>query len=178
MHLRALLIAAFLLVPVAALADLAPPPGYQEQCTIERVQQAGELCQLCTGAYHGDRDYCERELAGQGYEHRCRTRGASTWREVWCRANADGVDEGSAAAALELNEAAPSEAAPTDEAPEVETTPGAEAAPGDEAAPGEETTVPADPPARTRGCAAAGQPPAPALAFLLFGLVALRRRRS
>lgn len=173
MHLRALLIAAFLLVPVAALADLAPPPGYQEQCTIERVQQAGELCQLCTGAYHGDRDYCERELADQGYEHRCRTRGASAWREVWCRADADGVDEGSAAAALE----APAAEEPAVEAPAADDAPSIEAVEGDEAVPGEETSVPADPPARTRGCAAAGQHQTPALALLLFGLIALRRRR-
>ena len=77
-------------VPSLARADVPPPPGYVESCTVEKQQGAGETCLSCGDAYHGDRDACDRQHAGNGYSRRCRTSGASVWTEVWCKAGAGG----------------------------------------------------------------------------------------
>jgi hypothetical protein len=77
-------------VPSLARADVPPPPGYVEQCTAEKQQGAGEECLSCGDAYHGDRDACDRQHAGNGYARRCRTSGASVWTEVWCKKSAGG----------------------------------------------------------------------------------------
>lgn len=76
----------FALAP-RALADVAPPPGYVEECTVEK-QGGADKCVLCGDAYHGDVDACERKHAASGYEKRCQTAGASTWEEVWCQPGA------------------------------------------------------------------------------------------
>ncbi|TNF35875.1 MAG: hypothetical protein EP329_05805, partial [Deltaproteobacteria bacterium] len=68
-----------------AQADVPPPPGYVEQCTVAKQKKAGEECVSCGDAYFREPDACEKKLAPAGYEKRCRTRGASTWDEVWCR---------------------------------------------------------------------------------------------
>ena len=68
-----------------ASADVAPAPDYVEQCTVAVVQEAGEQCVSCGDSYHGDREACARRFEPEGYARRCRTRGASTWDEVWCR---------------------------------------------------------------------------------------------
>ena len=71
--------------PLSASADLAPPPGYKEKCTVKKQQKPGETCTACTDAYHRKPDACADKLAKEGYTRRCKTRGASTWTEVWCR---------------------------------------------------------------------------------------------
>ncbi len=76
--------AAILLAVPAVRADLAPPGGFVESCTVERQQVDGLACLLCEGAYHGDVDFCERTYAASGLTRACRTRGASVWGEVWC----------------------------------------------------------------------------------------------
>ena len=76
---------AVLLFSASSLADIAPPPGYVEQCTVEKQQKKGEECKSCS-AWHGERDKCEKELGTQGYTQRCKSRGASAWSEVWCKA--------------------------------------------------------------------------------------------
>jgi hypothetical protein len=45
-----------------------------------------EDCQVC-GAYFGERDRCEKEFGTKGFAYRCRTYGASVWKEVWCRSS-------------------------------------------------------------------------------------------
>lgn len=67
-----------------AAADLPPPPNYVEKCTVENQQQPEEACKVC-GTYLGARDRCEKEFGTKGYSFRCRTYGASVWREVWCK---------------------------------------------------------------------------------------------
>lgn len=73
------------LAPVAH-ADIAPPPGYVEACTVPRVQASnpGQTCVSCD-AWHGGREGCEAYEA-KGFIRRCKTRGASTWDEVLCKA--------------------------------------------------------------------------------------------
>jgi|GEM_PF-3301152 len=80
-------LAALVLLFIAppALADVPPPPGYVESCTVAKQKKAGEECVSCGAAYFREPDACKKMYAGQGYERRCRTRGASTWDEVWCR---------------------------------------------------------------------------------------------
>ena len=77
---------ALLLVAATASADVAPPPGYAGSCTVEKQQKKGEECTSCS-AWHGERDKCQKELGAQGYTQRCKTRGASVWSEVWCKAS-------------------------------------------------------------------------------------------
>jgi hypothetical protein len=66
-------------------ADIAPPPGYVEECTIEKVQKKGEYCAPCQ-AWHGDTELCTRTFEGdkQKWSRRCRAGGASVWTEIWC----------------------------------------------------------------------------------------------
>lgn len=76
------------LLPTAARADVPPEPGYVEKCTIEKQCKKNEEGDACR-AWHGDRDVCSRKHAADGFEYKCRTRGASVWSEVYCRAKAD-----------------------------------------------------------------------------------------
>lgn len=82
---RLALIAATLLAvtgsPVAA--DMPPPPGHVETCTLEARRLPGQECRVC-GAYFGSRAECD-QLGTQGYRSQCRSYGASVWREIWCR---------------------------------------------------------------------------------------------
>lgn len=77
-----------LALPSLARADLPPPPGYVESCTVEKQQGPGDECLVCGDAYHGDVDACERKHAATGHTRRCRTSGASVWQEVWCKGGA------------------------------------------------------------------------------------------
>jgi hypothetical protein len=70
----------------AAAADVAPPPDYVESCTVANSQQPGRIeCLSCGESYFGAPTACRDKHAAAGYELRCKTRGASTWGEVWCR---------------------------------------------------------------------------------------------
>lgn len=69
-----------------ARADLAPPPLYVEECTMENAPKDQE-CHRC-GAFFGNRTWCSDELASYGFSRNCRTRGASVWGEIWCRPKA------------------------------------------------------------------------------------------
>lgn len=73
-----------LVVASSARADVAPPPGYVEQCTLEKQRSAGEECYGCA-AYFGNAGHCSDSLAAYGFASKCRSRGASNWGEVWCR---------------------------------------------------------------------------------------------
>ena len=82
-----------LVMGLAGLAVADVPSGRPETCTMERVAN-GDTCELCGGAYHGDRDFCVRHYEGRAFERRCRTQGASTWNEIWCAVSDDSaVDE-------------------------------------------------------------------------------------
>ncbi len=76
-------LAAFCASP--AHADVAPPPDYVEQCTVTNHQGPRSECVKCGDAYHGEPEACSSRYAAAGYTRSCRTGGASTWDEVWCR---------------------------------------------------------------------------------------------
>lgn len=70
-----------------ARADVAPPPGYVENCTLERTCPVGTECVLCPADYHDSADdsACSRNLGPLGFAKQCRSAGGSVWDEVWCR---------------------------------------------------------------------------------------------
>ena len=72
-----------LTLPAAALADVPPPDDYVESCASTYYVKPGVLCQECS-AWHGEPDACE-PLTGRGFAQQCRTWGASSWNEVWCK---------------------------------------------------------------------------------------------
>lgn len=86
-----------LLLLSIALADVPPPPGYVETCTVEKQCTPTEEGVSC-GAWFGEPDACAHLLA-EGWVLRCRTSGASVWSEVYCRGagrseRAEGAQEG------------------------------------------------------------------------------------
>ncbi len=151
-----------------ARADIAPPPGYVEQCTIEKLQKDGTLtCESCS-TYFREADKCERQYAKTAYKKQCRAGGASTWTELWCKPK--GKDDAAKPSPLEPAPApAPAPAEPTP-AP-------TEPAPKNEAATANEPVVKAADvaPKRDSKCGAGGLELALPLLASLFMLV---RRRS
>lgn len=102
-------------------ADLAPPPGYVEPCSIDNARQTGEECKSCS-TYFAEADACQKQYGARGYALRCKTRGTSTWSEVWCKANA-GVEVSSLKGQPDASEHGPEpttavSAAPTATAPD------------------------------------------------------------
>lgn len=71
--------------PALARADLPPPQGYVETCTVEKQCKTDEECRSCSANYQ-KRDACEKTLGAEGFARRCRTGGASVWTEIWARA--------------------------------------------------------------------------------------------
>ncbi|MDG1480382.1 MAG: hypothetical protein P8R54_12365 [Myxococcota bacterium] len=70
-----------LLTTLLARADISPPEGYVETCTV--ALQCGETEGTSCSAYFGGRTECEA-LEAKGWQRMCQTRGASTWSEVFC----------------------------------------------------------------------------------------------
>lgn len=98
--------AATLLLTTAApsRADVAPPADFVETCTLERQASAGEECNACR-AYHGNHKHCPESLAAFGFAKKCRSRGASSWSEVWCRAASPSAPKVPANILAQLNDA-------------------------------------------------------------------------
>lgn len=75
--------------PVAA--DMPPPVGYVEQCTVEKQQGANETCVassiLGMGYPPGTREASAKKLEARRHVYRCRTSSVSFWNEVWCKSN-------------------------------------------------------------------------------------------
>lgn len=85
--------AVVLLVAPFARADLTPAGA--ETCTIESQQKAGETCVKCAASFKRA-DTCRESYEAQGYKQRCKTRGASVWSEIWCRASGPASDAATA----------------------------------------------------------------------------------
>jgi hypothetical protein len=68
----------------SALADVPPPEGYVEKCTLAQQQTATSECLECAGM-HGQLGRCASLLAPYCYLYVCKTYGASGWTEVLCR---------------------------------------------------------------------------------------------
>jgi hypothetical protein len=140
-----------------AHADVPPPPGYVETCTVEQQQTGGARCEACRASYQ-DANACATRFASTQLQRRCRTSGASAWTEVWCETRVH-VD-------------------PTGPAPETSPGPAPSPAPTAEVSPA--TSVSAEQ-ADASSCAiavpGASRGAGLALATVLAGLaVALRRR--
>jgi MYXO-CTERM domain-containing protein len=95
--------AAALLACSLSRADL--PPQQPETCTIDAQQKSGETCVKCPASFKRP-DACRDSYDAQGYKQRCKTKGASVWSEIWCRASS----EQDAAAPLSPDAGAPSPA--------------------------------------------------------------------
>jgi hypothetical protein len=76
---------ALLCIPGIVAADVPPPPGYVETCTVEKQCKADEEGRTCSANYN-DTAACEKTLGKDGFVRRCKSYGASVWTEVWCRA--------------------------------------------------------------------------------------------
>jgi hypothetical protein len=74
-----------LTVTSSALADVPPPEGYEEKCTVAKQQTTTTECLTCA-SMHGQTDRCASVLAPYCYVYVCKTYGASAWTEVLCRA--------------------------------------------------------------------------------------------
>jgi hypothetical protein len=72
-----------LLLATPALADVPQPADYVESCDPSYYVKPGLECTSC-GAWHGDPEAC-KGLEAEGWQSQCRSAGASTWNEVWCR---------------------------------------------------------------------------------------------
>jgi hypothetical protein len=69
----------------AASADVPPSPGYVEACTVANESGQGRECRSCDTYFGNPPDYCEGLVGSGGFTRACRTSGASTWSEVWCK---------------------------------------------------------------------------------------------
>lgn len=137
-----------LLLATLAFADIPPPPGYVEKCTLKNHPG----CVKCD-AWHGGREECEA-LENKGYTRACRTGGASVWDEIFCPP--EGV------------EAEPSKPTPPPSEGK-EPTPGSTT----EKAPEPDKALE---PEKTSRCATLA--PGAALPLVLLPLLLLRRRRT
>ena len=71
-----------------ARADLPPPDGYVEQCTVNKQQTPGKTCVACKNDFSGS-GACQQKYGPQGYTKGCQSWGGSVWTEVWCTGNLD-----------------------------------------------------------------------------------------
>jgi hypothetical protein len=65
--------------------------GYEEPCTVEAMARAGgaasasgaHVCKRCKNYFDNAGEHCAHELPA-GFVRACKTRGVTTWYEVWC----------------------------------------------------------------------------------------------
>jgi MYXO-CTERM domain-containing protein len=189
-----LLVAATLALTFAAAsrADVAPPTGFVETCTLEKQASPGQECHDCR-AYYGNHDHCSNSLSSFGFSQKCRSRGASSWSEVWCRAASPSAAKLPGPILAQLNDASgkpgplPSGLAPTPAPSASEAaTPAASAAPSalptaPPAPPPTSAPTPSPAPApKKRSCAFSGHErggSSTLLAAAGVALAVLRRRR-
>lgn len=84
---------ALLLLAGSTRADVedADDMRYQEPCTVEAMAQAvrdaapagAHVCKRCKNYFDNSAEHCARELP-VGFVRACKTRGVTTWYEVWC----------------------------------------------------------------------------------------------
>lgn len=74
---------ALLLAWTPVHADIAPPRGSVEICTVEKQCPRDEV-DICK-ASRSDRDACARRHVNDGFKLACKTHGATVWNELWCR---------------------------------------------------------------------------------------------
>jgi hypothetical protein len=74
----------------AARADVPPPDGYVETCTLANKQTATSECLACAADYNNF-GRCIPLLSPYCYSKVCKTWGASAYTELWCRLKGDGA---------------------------------------------------------------------------------------
>ena len=87
MHKLSLALASiFTLSAAVAQADVVEP-GFVETCTLDRVQaeHAGQTCIACNTSFSAPLQ-CTEQFSREGYTEACRSRGASVWAQIGCRA--------------------------------------------------------------------------------------------
>ena len=87
MHKLSLALASvFTFSAAVAQADVVEP-GFVETCTLDRVQaeHAGQACIACNTSFSAPAQ-CTEQFAREGYTEACRSRGASVWAQIGCRA--------------------------------------------------------------------------------------------
>jgi hypothetical protein len=70
-----------------AVADVAPPDGYVEECTVAKKTTADTECLECKGLHPGaeNAERCTTLLTPYCYTSVCHAYGATVFTEVWCR---------------------------------------------------------------------------------------------
>ena len=86
----ALTLAGSLTLARPAWADLPPPDGYVETCTIANQQTAASECVFCE-AERNVADRCDPLLDPYCYVKVCQAWGGSGYPELWCRTKGAGV---------------------------------------------------------------------------------------
>ena len=77
----AVAIVAMPLLTSVVRADIPPPKGYVEDCTLEIQCRAGRIC----GTIHGEANAdCEKSAIDAGMERRCTSYGATVGSVVYC----------------------------------------------------------------------------------------------
>jgi hypothetical protein len=139
-----------------AKADVPPPPNYVESCTVAKQCRPGEEGTTC-GTYHGEPDKCRKLHASDGFVHKCNTRGASVWSEVYCRPKGKTAASVAPGAAKGVPAAAGAPAAPATAAPAKPAAPSVAAQPAKPpaSASGKPSGTPADKPAGSTAAGAA-----------------------
>lgn len=66
-----------------AFADVPPPDGYVETCSVAEKEQPGTKCATCDG-FGPEPDKCKMQFQGTPYHYVCKTWGATVYTEVWC----------------------------------------------------------------------------------------------
>lgn len=71
-----------------ATADLAPPDGYVEQCTVAKKQRSSSECVECRTMreMYANADRCIVLLTPYCFQKVCEALGGSSYPEIWCRA--------------------------------------------------------------------------------------------
>ena len=68
---------------LSTYADVPPPEGYKESCTVSIQSENGDECISCDADF--ETNDCQLSYGAQGYSKKCQSLGASTWTEVWCK---------------------------------------------------------------------------------------------
>jgi hypothetical protein len=76
-----------LLLGRQALADVAPPPNYEEQCTLEKKTNSTSECLECQSIREGvaNSDRCPTLLSRYCFVEVCAAWGSVAYPTVWCR---------------------------------------------------------------------------------------------
>jgi hypothetical protein len=70
-----------------AVADMPPPAGYVEQCTVAKKQTASSECVECRSmrAMYANSDRCTLLLSPYCFQKVCEALGGASYPEIWCR---------------------------------------------------------------------------------------------